>query len=234
MEQTGVDPERAARRSRRAKRTLRVASLSDRALCRQCLRLLFKELADDIEVVEVAGAREIAALRRKGRRIDAVLFSAVCSGSLELSTLRDLCETLSPVPVIMHTDSDDAALVAGMLDHGVKGVIPTTSGGDIAVAALRLVAAGGIFIPPTVSKGKGARSPAVESRRMLRRGRLERLTRREAKVVELVATGMSNKAIARDLGLAEATVKVHVSKVLRKVEVKNRTELALLVFGARR
>jgi len=234
VEQTDVEPERAARRPRRAKRRLRVAVLGGRTLCRLCLRLLFKELADDIEVVEVADAREIAALRRKGRRIDVVLFSAICPGAPDLSTLRGLCETLSPAPVVVHMDSDDAALVAGMLDHGVKGVIPTTSGGDIAVAALRLVAAGGIFIPPTVAKGEGARSPAVNSRRMLRPGWLERLTRSEAKVVELVAEGMSNKEIARDLGLAEATVKVHVSKALRKAEVKNRTELALLVSGPRR
>ena len=106
----------------------------------------------------------------------------------------------------------------------------TDLGGQVMVAALRLVAAGGIYAPPTLGpRGPGSRTRAGSSfpgRPTLR------LSQREAEVLRLIERCRSNREIAQELGLAEATVKIHVSNLLRKTGSRNRAELALLAAQA--
>jgi DNA-binding NarL/FixJ family response regulator len=130
-----------------------------------------------------------------------------------------------PIIVIM----DETANAAGQeltLTANFQGFIPMSSSLEIASAALRLVIAGGSYFPHAapgpwrpVSKNAAARTPRSTT--------LLELTPREQAVCELLTEGLPNKMIARRLGMAVSTVKIHVHHILEKLAVQNRTEVAI-------
>jgi len=112
------------------------------------------------------------------------------------------------------------------LDHGALGFIPKSAGREVMMSALSLVFSGGVYIPPEILASK---SPAAKPQ--LPASDLG-LTGRQGDVLALMMQGKSNKAICRRLDLAEATVKNHVTAILKALGVSNRTE-AVLAASAR-
>ncbi|WP_246529410.1 LuxR C-terminal-related transcriptional regulator [Microvirga zambiensis] len=155
----------------------------------------------------------------------------------------DVCEVIShlktrwPSARMVHlSDHLDPIAATRALQAGLDGLCPTTMSGKVLVLALELVMLGERFIPADVSRalldagdrsyegGFGGSVAAVPANDGLGG---KSLSGREAQILHLITQGASNKVIARDLGLAEATVKVHVKAILRKVKVSNRTQAAL-------
>jgi DNA-binding NarL/FixJ family response regulator len=118
------------------------------------------------------------------------------------------------------SDRDDVEEVNRALTHGVRGYIPTSVECEIAVAALRLIGAGGTFVPAHALRSTADDQP--EGERQRRSGGLD-LTPRELSVINLVREGKPNKLIARRLDMQENTVKVHVRNILKKLNAANRT-----------
>ena len=138
-----------------------------------------------------------------------------------------LLRAVPDLPSIVLTDETDAAVGQDIaLSLGARGFIPMSSSLEIAFAALGLVVAGGRYFPHITSTG--AWKPIPNSARTGGRslGTLE-LTAREQNVFELLAGGMPNKIIAHELGMALSTVKVHVHHILKKLNLRNRTEVAI-------
>ena len=130
--------------------------------------------------------------------------------------------------VVLLSDREDVEDVVRALDFGVRGYIPTSLGAEVAIAALRLVDAGGTFIPADVF-----RSAAVSSAIGTDYGAREltndiALTPRELSVIKLLHEGRPNKLIAAELKMQESTVKVHVRNILKKFGVTNRTRAAFI------
>ncbi len=121
----------------------------------------------------------------------------------------------------------DRANVMRALDLGALGFIPKSAGREVMTSALSLVFSGGVYIPPEIlaSKSTTAATPQLPPSDF-------GLTGRQADVLALMMQGKSNKAICRRLDLAEATVKNHVTAILKVLEVSNRTE-AVLAASAR-
>ncbi len=211
---------------------IRVLLVDDEALVRSGLRLIL-QAAGDISVVAEArdGDEALQAVRR--HRPDVVLMDVRMPGRDGLSALRELQDEGEATRVIMLTtfDSDDyvyEALRAGAVGFLLKDTPPR----DLA-EAVRVVAAGNAMLSPTVTRrlisafaARGA-SPAEEARK-----RLSALTDREHEVVCAVGRGLSNAEIGRELDMAEATVKAHVSRALTKLGVTNRVQAAMLVHDA--
>ena len=124
-------------------------------------------------------------------------------------------------PVVVVSDIDDLNYIVRILKSGVKGYIPTSLRFNIAVEAVRLVKAGGVFIPAS-SFVPGDEEPLVGTKN----GAL--LTERQMKVVEEIRHGKANKQIAYELKMSEHTVKVHLRHIMRKLKARNRTEVAVL------
>ena len=124
-------------------------------------------------------------------------------------------------PVVVVSDIDDLNYIVRVLKSGVRGYIPTSLRFNIAVEAVRLVKAGGVFIPAD-SFVPGDNEPLVGARI----GTL--LTERQMKVVEEIRHGKANKQIAYELKMSEHTVKVHLRHIMRKLKARNRTEVAVL------
>jgi DNA-binding NarL/FixJ family response regulator len=125
------------------------------------------------------------------------------------------------VPVVIMSDIDDANHIMRALKGGARGYIPTSLPFNVAVEAVRLVEAGGTFVPASsfeINRDKSAAAPKAT----------ELLTERQMMVVEALCQGMANKQIAYELRMSEHTVKVHLRHIMRKLHARNRTEVAVL------
>jgi DNA-binding NarL/FixJ family response regulator len=130
------------------------------------------------------------------------------------------------VRVVVISATADAATVQAALDAGAAGFIPKTSDPNLIVAALRLVAAGGRYLPPeVVERPAGAGSPPerVRTKKTLDDADLG-LTERQTEVLKLLARGLSNRQIAKQLRIAEDTVKQHTHALYRTLGVASRME----------
>jgi DNA-binding NarL/FixJ family response regulator len=142
------------------------------------------------------------------------------------STLALLRTRLPEASAVVLAD-EDGVDVSQALAQGARGYIPTSVGREVAIAALRLVGAGGTFIPADSFRSTAAK---MDDRPELGRKRSDGpdLTPRELSVIDLLREGKSNKLIARQLDIQESTVKVHVSNILKKLNAANRTHAAFV------
>ena len=149
------------------------------------------------------------------------------------SDIAALSRTFPDVPIIVVCDSEDSLQVGEALRQGVRGYIPTTLTARVVVEAVRLVQAGGTFVPA------GAFADALTQRRIERPDpvpavvlNLSGLTPRQREVFDLLRRGKPNKIIAHELSMCESTVKVHVRQIMRKLHASNRTQAAFLAARA--
>lgn len=124
-------------------------------------------------------------------------------------------------PVVVVSDIDDANFVVTVMKHGVRGYIPTSLPLNVAVEAVRLVQAGGTFVPPCALERDWSRRDGATKAGDL-------LTERQMRVAEALCQGMANKQIAYALQMSEHTVKIHLRHIMRKLNARNRTEVAIL------
>jgi DNA-binding NarL/FixJ family response regulator len=204
---------------------LKALIVDDHPLIQQAVSNVLRGL-DSAVVIAVAGdcdhGLEIAG---EGAGLDLVLLDLNLPGLSGIPALKRWRSRFPAVPVVVLSASDDRQTVLAAINAGAAGYIPKSSSNDVMHHALRLVLAGGKYLPPELVAG-----PSV-SRRTLSKAidspAASELTERQRAVLQLIAKGASNKAICRELGLAERTVKAHVTAVLRALKVTSRTQAAI-------
>jgi DNA-binding NarL/FixJ family response regulator len=150
------------------------------------------------------------------------------------SVLSELRERYPAISVVVLSGQQDRASVVKALDLGALGFIPKTGQRDVMLGALRLVFAGGIYIPPEILAREAPPQPSPALSRLgadtahVTPANLG-LTGRQLDVLALLMQGKSNKAICRILNLAEPTVKNHVTAVLKALKVNSRVEAVIAV-----
>lgn len=211
--------------------TLKVGIADDHAVFRTGLSHVVAQLADKVQIVEASGFEQALEHFGKEKGLDLVLVDLFMPGMNALKGVQALCEQLSDIPVVVVSMSDRAADVRNALNVGAKGYIPKTSSADIMLNALKLIMSGGVYLPPNV-----LHTPSLQNSSMPRgrgaggdSGPLAGLTPRQREVLELVGQGKSNKEIASELGLADGTVKIHMTKIFKTLHVKNRMQAVLAV-----
>ena len=138
-----------------------------------------------------------------------------------------LGDVLPGVPIVVMSDREDLSAVFDALNLSARAYCPSSLDPDILIETLRIVRKGGTFIPLDMlinAPVHRKRPQGTEPRRTETHG----LTRREQRVLELLKKGQPNKVIARELGIEETTVKVHVRRILKKLNAANRTQAALV------
>jgi DNA-binding NarL/FixJ family response regulator len=151
------------------------------------------------------------------------LTSTWVQSALELLRVR-----LPDASTVVLSDRDDVDEVSRALTHGVRGYIPTSVECGVAVAAFRLISAGGTFVPADALRSTSAKSNGQPEGKRQRRSDGRDLTPRELSVIDLLRKGKPNKLIARQLDMQESTVKVHVRNILKKLNAANRTHAAFV------
>jgi DNA-binding NarL/FixJ family response regulator len=217
----------------RAVTPIRVLIVDDDALVRAGLSMILSATEDVRVVAEAADGSEVLAAV-DAYRPDVVLMDIRMRRMDGLAATEALCARDDAPQIIVLTtfDADDHVLRA--LRSGASGfLLKDTPPADI-VQAIRLVAAGEAMLSPAVTRrliGHVA-DTGLTARRRHARELLDRLTTREREVAEAIGRGASNAEIAEELYMSVATVKAHVTRLLTKLEVGNRVQIALLAHDA--
>ena len=209
--------------------TIKVLIADDQALVRSGFRLIL-ESRSDLEVVGEAADGEEAIREAERTRPDVVLMDVRMPGLDGVSATARLTAAPNPPKVVILTTYDleeplYAALRAGASGFLLKDVRPA----DL-VEAIRVVAGGDALLAPTATRRLLDRFLVTDVTPAASAGSLERLTGREREVLALLARGASNAEIADRLTVTEATVKTHVSAILRKLEVRDRVQAVVLAY----
>ena len=204
---------------------IRVFLVEDQALVREGIRNLLA-LEPEIEIAGTAsdGAEALEAIPRSGA--DVVLLDLRLPRVSGLDVLRGLAAGGAPPPVIILTTFDDEAAVLEGVRAGARGYLLKDISLEELVQAIRTVAAGGTAVQPVVSE-RVVRGLAEAESGFPHLEPPDPLTEREVEVLRLMTGGYSNREIARALCVAEGTVKNHVSSILSKLGVRDRTRAVL-------
>jgi DNA-binding NarL/FixJ family response regulator len=207
---------------------IRVLLADDQQLMREGLRVLL-DLNPDIRVVGEAGDGTEAVERALALRPDVVLMDVRMPGLDGVAATRQLHETCPEVKVIILTTFDDDEYVFEGLRAGAVGYLLKDVPSEQLAEAIRAAARGEAFIQPSVARKVVAEFARLTEREHRRREQplVEPLSARELEVLALVAEGLSNREIGERLFITEGTVKNHVSNVLAKLGVRDRTQATL-------
>lgn len=193
---------------------IRVLIVDDQQLLRRGLKLLLAQ-SSEIQVVTTCASAAETLVSLHNSEVDVVLADAVMPG-MDGPELVEQCRTLWPsLPVIILTTFDDAMIVRRSIKAGAAGFLLKDVSPTTLAEAITAAYDGHPYVDPRV-----AHLLALPSR-------FAGLTPTEKTVAELVGQGLSNREIAAELHLAEGTVKNHISALLRKTQVPDRTRLAL-------
>ena len=210
---------------------MKVLLVDDHPLLRQAVRALLTELDAKPEVVEAGNCADALTLAERETNLDLVLLDIHMPGLSGLDCLHSFRERLPGVPVVVLSASEDPAEITRAIDSGAMGFIPKSQSSQVMIGALRLVLAGGVYLPPEALRGTAAAAThaATHAAAPGTSYRDIGLTERQAEVLALLVQGKPNKLICRELDLAEGTVKIHITAILKALKVTNRTQAVVEV-----
>ena len=154
---------------------------------------------------------------------DLLLLDLHMPGARGYSALVHIRGQYPGLPIIVVSGYEEAAIARRALAHGAAAYIPKSTAGEEIVHAIRAVLDGDVWLPPQVVPGSADLEPAEADIA----ARIASLTPQQFRVLTMIAEGLLNKQIAWELGVSEATVKAHMTAIMRKLGVNNRTQVAL-------
>jgi DNA-binding NarL/FixJ family response regulator len=196
----------------------------DHGLYREGLATLVRDSLGVERVIEAATLDDTIEALSSDPGIECLLIDLNMPGMHGVASLARIKERQKNARIVVISASDHREDVLGALAHGAHGYVWKGSDNDEIARALNAVMSGTIYVPSFL-----AAAPADEQREDDRPAiDLSRFTPRQAEVLTLLAKGLSNKQIARELNLAESTVKIHVAAIFREVGAHNRTQAVVL------
>ncbi|MBZ9870912.1 response regulator transcription factor [Mesorhizobium sp. BR1-1-9] len=210
--------------------TIRVAIVDDHPLFREGVTRSLSEIGGFDMVAQGATAQDAERIAST-LQPDILLLDISMPGD-GLASVAGILGANPGQKIVMLTVSEANADVARALNAGVRGYVLKGVGSRMLAEILHGVAAGETYVSPTLSARLLSDLQSLQPANG-RTDRLRQLTGREAEILQLVAEGLSNKEVALRLALQEKTVKHHMTGVLSKLNVRNRTEAALLMREAR-
>jgi DNA-binding NarL/FixJ family response regulator len=210
---------------------VKILVVDDHPLIREALRQVLKVLDSQIELLEAADCSEGMAQATANPDLTLVLLDLSLPGQGGIDALPAFRERFPAVPVVVLSATDTPDMVMRAIDSGAMGFIPKTSSNQVLINALRLVLSGGVYLPlEMLRRGASAdAAPPPPATQVVKSPRDIGLTARQGEVLALMLQGKPNKLICRDLNLAEGTVKIHVTAILKALGVANRTQAVIEV-----
>lgn len=196
----------------------------DHVLFRDGLSLMMGHLGENVSLRVAGNFLDALEQARAVADLDLALLDLNMPGMAGASSVGRFRELFRDVPVVVISASENVAEIQRVLDAGAAGYITKSSSSRVMLSALRLVLAGGVYVPPVVlnplahggvarASANGADDPPITGRQM--------------DVLRLLLQGKANKVIARELNLSEGTVKIHLAALFRALNANNRTEAAM-------
>jgi DNA-binding NarL/FixJ family response regulator len=211
---------------------MKILVIDDHVLIREALQALLKKLKRGAVVLEASDSRQAMEIFANNADIGLVMLDLNLPDRDGLAVLSELREHHPAVAVVVMSAIQERATVMQALDLGAVGYIPKSARREVMMSALQLIFAGGIYIPPEIlahgEPSAAAASPQPNERLIVSPSEVG-LSERQLDVLAHLMQGKNNKVICRVLGLAEPTVKNHVTAILRALKVTNRTEAVIAV-----
>jgi DNA-binding NarL/FixJ family response regulator len=209
---------------------MKILIVDDHALIRDAMRGLLKKLKRGATVLEAADSRQAMEIIASHPDISLVLLDLSLPDSDGLQVLMELRERYPAIAIVVLSAVQERAKVMKALELGAVGYIPKSARREVMIGALTLIFAGGVYIPPEVlareELSHSAAIPPHNDRPIVSPSEVG-LSGRQLDVLALLMQGKNNKIICRSLGLAEPTVKNHVTAILKALKVTNRTEAVI-------
>jgi DNA-binding NarL/FixJ family response regulator len=242
----GKNPSRAAASVQATRRSC-VILVEPRDLVRDCVATCLRMADPGLTVLQYSSVHEVDSA--EGADCVALILSSLSANreipdmAVDVSRAQD---QLPNVPVVVIAEGDELTFVREVIGSGVRGYIPTSFDFAMFKEAIQFVAAGGTFVPASVLlRGEDGQMSDVEeagkvlkhisndvihqsSNEIQERRVAASFTPRELTVISRLRDGKSNKLIARELTITEGTVKLYVRRIMKKLEVENRTQAALV------
>lgn len=213
---------------------MNVLLTDDHALFREGVALLLQPLIAGGQTWQAASCDEALTLLDERGAADLALMDLAMPGTPGLRGIALLRERWPQMPVVALSSADDRDTVLQAIDAGAMGFVPKSSSSAVLMAALQLILARGIYLPPTAFLGAASAAMANDMRPERSDARASAappptpaalgLSPRQTDVLHLILQGKPAKLIERELGLSASTVKVHTSAVLRALNVTTRTQ----------
>jgi DNA-binding NarL/FixJ family response regulator len=210
---------------------MKVLIADDQSLTRQGLASLFRKLDRQAVVLEAGNLQEAMDIASREKDISLIVLDSSIPGINGLESVRKLGDRCPDAALVVTSDVEERSDMLRAIEIGANGYIPKSLSFEKTVDAFRLVLAGNVYLPPGIARrgetaGSGTTSEGHE--RSASADLTRKLTRRQRDVLKLIGEGHTNKEIAVALGMSENTVRVHVSAILKSLELTNRTQAALL------
>lgn len=223
---------------------MKILIADDHRLVIEAVKAKLSELEPGIEFVLAMSVDELLAGATDD--LDLALIDLNMPGADGQAHIDDIRRRHPAVPVIVLSGYEDPAIMRSALERGVLGFIPKAYSPDVMLSAVRLVLAGGVYVPPMMltalpphlvpgasqqaggegfARGGGGSGGATGNGNGQTLEHLRSvLTERQVEVLQLLSQGKPNKLIGRSLGISEGTVKIHLAAIFRALNVRNRTE----------
>jgi DNA-binding NarL/FixJ family response regulator len=210
-------------------RPVRVLLVDDDDLMRAGLKAVLST-DDGIEIVGEAGDGRTAIHETQLRRPDVVLMDVRMPGLDGIAATRQVLAASPEAKVAILTTFEQDDYIFGALNAGASGFLLKRTKPEELIAAIHTIAAGESLLSPSVTRTVIERMAAHPLADGATQRRLETLTPREREVLELIARGLSNAEIARELVVEESTVKTHVKRVLMKLDLRDRVQAVIFAY----
>lgn len=209
---------------------VKILLVDDHPLVRDAMSRIVVELAPLVEVMQAADCARGLELARDVPDVDLVLLDLNLPGVRGFEALEQFRREHPALPIVVVSMYHDGDTVREVIRRGAMGFIPKVCSKEIILGALRLVLSGAVYVPSqAMAEDAGAASAQSPGRAAMSLSKLGELglTPRQGQVLALMMRGCNNKEICRDLGLAERTVKLHVTAVLNTLRVSSRTQAVI-------
>ncbi|MFD9279739.1 response regulator [Streptomyces mirabilis] len=211
---------------------IRVVLADDQQLIRTALRMVIADI-EDMEVVGEAADGEEAVTRTEELRPDVVVMDIRMPGVDGIEATRRITTGAGESRIVVLTTFDDDDYVYGALRAGASGFLVKDMAMDDIIGAIRVVAAGDALIAPSVTRRLIQDFTSARSFEPARPRRdLTAITDREREVLTLVGTGLSNAEIAERLFISVATAKTYLTRLLSKLDARDRVQLVIIAYEA--
>ena len=195
----------------------------DHPLFRDALKRALTQAVPDAVMLEADGVASLQALVEEHADAELLLLDLQMPGANGFSTLAYMRAQYPGLPVVVVSAQEDPAVIRRAVAHGASGYIPKSASVDTIVAAVRRILDGDVWLPPFLTHSSGA----LEAEEASAASRIAELTPQQFRVLGMIAAGLLNKQIAFELNVSEATIKAHMTAIMRKLHVSNRTQVAL-------
>ena len=202
---------------------MKVLITDEQSLFRDGLSLRLKQINPNIAIIQASNLIEMQKLLTENMDTDIVLLD-IDLAELNATEIITKIKSIAPnTKIVAISSSEEIRNIKKILSLGVKGYITKKSDSNILSGALKLILDGGTYLPPTLLENQNAYNNGDKTTGFLKKN----LTNRQSQVLDLIAQGKSNKQIAYDMGVSEATVKLHINALLRSLKVNNRTQAVI-------